>query len=552
MNAHRPGPERDRGVALVLMLVLVVVLGTVTVSVARYATANLVYGQVVERRSNRLTAADAGMRYALDQIKLRARGCVWDDSVHVLPGLTEDFNGSTARVTCQRITSGIDDIQLYAAVMTGEGLPMSGSDAFLLSSQGGSIKKVLGGPVFMQRIDATAFSFDSSSDAAGVRIENGPLLYYDPSPGCTPVAPSTVVARALGKLDFAPELVYGPECINQTWKQKFKSPPIVRDLRLLPVRDGSKPLDGPAVTLASITTASLTAVASTVAPNAYFDVTGSGGCRVFLPGRYTTVPATDGHNAYFMSGDYVLDLPDGSAELVARQGVITAGRVNALIPGSVNERPNTAACQYVQAFDPALDGEGATLYLGRSSRIRVESNGALEIHARRQGSNFVSVQTLCDPHGSSQGSWCRDRSAVGFGGDGALGGWRRSTLDTTTTPQILYTNSGNGKEFVAHALFYAPLATAEFGNVSNSAVQKMLGGLAVGQLVLQSSTSATNFEIAVPTGPVTGRVLVTSEASDGEGTTRIRAVLQYRPYERDVDDRIRINSWRICEDDDCS
>jgi Tfp pilus assembly protein PilV len=554
---HRSNPTsdvRDRGVALVLVLVLVVVLGGVVLSVASYSTASLSYAHVAEARSDRLAAADAGMRYALDQIKLKSRGCVWDDALHNLPGITSDFNGATASVDCQRITSGLDDIQMYAAVMTGAGLPLTGSDSFLLSSQGGSNKKILGGPVYMNRIDPAAWNFDSASTSAGVTIKNGPLLYFDPTVKCIPVKPSVVVTRANNKLNFDPALVYGPECLNQSWETKFPSPYITRDLSLLPERDGALAKAVPSVALSSVTAATLATAIASSTKESYFDVTGEGGCRVFIPGRYTTPPATTNTNAYFLSGDYVFDHPDSNPTLVARQGIVTAGKVNPKIVGSINERPNTEACRDVQQLDPTPAGqEGATFYFAGKSNIRVETNGALEIHARQQGTNFVSVQTLCKTKGNSGGVWCRDPVAgVGFGGDGGLGVTKQSTLNATTTAEILYTNSGNGKEFIAHALFYAPLAEAEFGNVSNTAVQKMMGGLAVSQLILQAATSATNFEIAVPTSPITGEIQVRSTSTGGGGTTSIQAIVEYRPYEKNVDDRLRVNSWRVCEDNVCS
>ncbi len=115
---------------------------------------------------------------------------------------------------------------------------------------------------------------------------------------------------------------------------------------------------------------------------------------------------------------------------------------------------------------------------------------------------------------------------------------------------MLYTDSGNNKEFVAHALVYAPLAQIEFGNVTNTATQRMRGGLIVSRLVLQSSTSATNFEISVPTSPITAEILLTSTAVS-EGLTTVQAVVQYRPYETSVDDRVRVNSWRVCSTASC-
>ena len=199
----------------------------------------------------------------------------------------------------------------------------------------------------------------------------------------------------------------------------------------------------------------------------------------------------------------------------------------------------TAACTTAQTNDPAPAEEtGATFYFAGGAHLNVATQGSIEIHARRQGSDFISVQTLCAPNGD----WCRP------GGDGGLGPAVASTLSapgSSPSDNLIYTDSGNNKEFVAHALVYAPLAQIEFGNVTNTATQRMKGGLIVSRLVLQSSTSATNFEISVPTSPITAEILLTS-TSVSDGRTSVQAVVQYRPYETSIEDRVRVNSWRVC------
>jgi hypothetical protein len=544
--ARRPhSAHPDRGIVLPLVLVITIALGAVIVAVASFATTSLTYGRVAEDRSDRLAAADAGMRYAIDQIKLKARGCVWDDALHELPGITSDFNGATAEVECQRITSGLDDIKLYAAAMTGEGVPASGSDSFLLAAQGGTDSKVLGGPVYMERIDSFAFNFGSGP---GVEIEEGPLLYFDPAVPCTPVKPSVVATRTIDKLIFTPDLIFGPECQNQTWQQKFGSPEIpapLSDPTIYSERDGTTTL-GVAAPLATVTNASLAALAALPGPGSYLDVTDGGGCRVYVPGRYTTPPATNVDGAYFLSGEYIFDFPNTDSTFGVRHGVITAGKPNpaVFLPAEVvdNEIVNTTACDSIQALDPAPE-PGATFYFARNSHMVIETNGSLEIHGRKQGGNFVSVQTLC----KTSDSYCAADGTGGF--NASIAKW--STLNPTDDVEILYTNSGNNKEFVAHGLFYAPLAEAEFGNATNTAIQKMKGGLIVAQLILQSSASATNFEIAVPTSPITGQVQITSTAEKNGKQTSIRAVVEYRPYEALADDRIKVNSWRVCERASC-
>jgi hypothetical protein len=91
----------------------------------------------------------------------------------------------------------------------------------------------------------------------------------------------------------------------------------------------------------------------------------------------------------------------------------------------------------------------------------------------------------------------------------------------------------------------------EFGNVTNTATQKLLGGVVVAHLVLQSSASATNFEIAVPTTPINVKLMLTSTATKN-GTTSIRSIIDYRPFTTSLTDRIAINSWRVCETTGCT
>ena len=73
----------------------------------------------------------------------------------------------------------------------------------------------------------------------------------------------------------------------------------------------------------------------------------------------------------------------------------------------------------------------------------------------------------------------------------------------------------------------------------------MLGGLVVSRLVLQSSASASNFEISVATSPIDVTVLLTATATKNGGTTTIRSVIDYRPYETDIKLRLAITSWRV-------
>ncbi|MFP5488719.1 MAG: hypothetical protein ACLGHQ_10485, partial [Acidimicrobiia bacterium] len=514
MKPHRR--NLDAGTALPLVLVITVVLGAVVLAVSSYATASLKYGHVTEDRSDRLAAADAGMRYALDQIKLR-NGCVFDDTVHVLPGVASSFNGATASVTCQLLSDGLDDGQLFAVVATGENVP---AGDLLLGAQGGGGSdepKTLGGPVYLSRV-----TNESMAMSAPLIIENG-MLYYDAGTGtgsCTSITQASAISMAEGYLEFDPGRVYGPWCLRQSWKEKFLTP-WVPDLTTLPVRNGSVSL------------------ATDPVNGSFTDITESGKtCRVFEPGRYNVPPDVSSTDSYFKSGDYLFAFPNSNAKFDVKGGIATMGKPNPAVTPTGNDRATSAICEAQQAADPATNGYGASVYLAGRSHIEVSANGAVEIHARQQANYYVSVQTLCNP---SPNTWCRhtsDGAPAGFaGGDGNLGGSMVSSLDVaSSSPRVLYTNSGNNKEFVAHGYFYAPLAKAEFGNATSTAEQKLLGGIVAAQIFLQSSASATNFEIAVPTSPLTGTVAVTSTAVKN-GTTQIRAIIEFRYEQENPDDR---------------
>ena len=494
--------RRDAGLALPIVLVLTTAISVVIIALASYTVTNLRYSRITEDRSDRLSAADAGMRYAIDQLRLRNAGCILDTQKAVLPGVQADFNGATASVTCERITSGFEGIQAYAAVLTGEGL---GVNDYLLSAQGGASKpKTLGGPVYMTRLnDGGSSGTGAFSLKAPVRIENGPLLYHD----TTGASPCTSIPSSATPTDvvFEPELIFGPVCVTVGWEELFDSP-TVPDLTGLPIRDGST------------------------------DFTDISGCRVFEPGNYTVPPATSDIDAYFQTGDYVMNF---SSEWQVRKSIVTGGRINPATTSANEIDDTTAACEAQQDADPApADKFGVTIYFADTARLNIATQGSAEFHTREQGASFVNLQSLCTPNGS----WCN------ADGDGGLG--IESTL-TATSAYFVNTDSGNNKELVAHALIYAPLGSLDIGNATNTAEQKMLGGLIVARLQLQSSASASNFEIAVPTSPITAEIALVSTAVKA-GETSVQAVVQYRPYEPMLDDRVKINSWRVCETSSCT
>ena len=340
------------------------------------------------------------------------------------------------------------------------------------------------------RANSSAFNLGPN-----VKIKDGPLYNYDPT--CTtPITTSNLPSQLI----FEPDLIYGPICTTVPWTTLFADP-VVPNLTVTPAFPNQSLAVPPWVL--------------------------SGTCRVFSPGVYTAMPDVGSASAYFKSGNYYflnVDFQVGS--------VMTAGYAD-----NTGIAPNEIAnpdCDAAQAADVQLPANaGATFYFGGTSHITVTPAGSLEINLRKQGTNYVSLQTLCTP--ALAPLWC-DQTG------GATG--VRSTLTGNGGDAIVYTQPGNKKQFVTHGLLHAPTARLEFGNATNSAEQKILGGLVVARLVLQSSASATNFAIQVATSPIDVTVLLTATATKN-GTTTIRAVIDYRPYSTDIKQRLAISSWRV-------
>ncbi|MEY2524763.1 MAG: hypothetical protein QOJ66_3328 [Ilumatobacteraceae bacterium] len=489
-------PDRDRGAMLPIVLVIIVVLALTVIGIATYVETDLQYGRITVDRANRLAAADAVMNYGIDQLKLRNAGCLLSSGSTSLPGLNSPVNGATTSVTCQRVGGGIGDIQAWAAVMTGIGVPTSGSNAWLLSTQSGnSADKILGGPVYMDRVTNQSFAFGPT-----VKIKDGPLYYHDAT-CASPVTPSSLPPELI----FEPKLIYGPICDTHDWTAPtLGADPVVPDLSpftLNPV------------------------------------VTTNGACQVFSPGTYTTALPSLDNSVYFKTGDYYfLNTP-----LTIDHSIVTAGFpdpaiVNATTPAELTNTDCNAAIA-ADGVGKVLPNFGATFYLGGSSYISVNTNGSLEIMPRAHGAfneNYVSIHALCSTTTMPTMAGCDQNGVVGV----------PSTLTATGAQPIVFTASGNQKQLITHGLLYAPTGRLEFGNATASAKQKILGGLVVARLVLQSSASAANFEIHVATSPVDYTVLLIATASK-RGTTTVRAVVDYRPYEDVLDDRLAISSWWV-------
>ena len=465
-HATRPPKTHDQGAILPLVLVMAVVIGMVVVALASYVTSGLKYGNVVEARADRLSAADGGLRYAIERLQNSAyAGCLTNlGNTGFTIDMPVQINGATIDVKCTKGSNSIADIKAWAIVVTGAGVP--GNQWMLQAQGGGGIQKLLGGPVWVSDPGRTDLS-------APVTVEDGDIWYYRAN--CT--NPSLTLDN---DLTFTPSY-RGTICVDKPWNVVYTAPPVGA---FAPVTDvlNTNPLP-----------------------------TMNGTCKVFAPGRYTTMPAL-GANTYFRSGNYYLH--NFTFDIVA--AVVTAGWANHDSYGDQQFIAN-APCDAAIAADKASgSASGATFYLGGGAEIHIGTQGSLEILRRLQGDNLVSIQALA--------TTTANQTASTFG----------------YADNIIETKSGNNSDLAIHGLVWAPYAQMTFGNVTNSANGQLLGGAALSRISLQASASANSFIIRVESSPIAYELRLDSTATkDGQSTT-MTAVVQ-------VDDQgtTAVNSLRV-------
>jgi hypothetical protein len=328
-----------------MVLVMTVVLSAVVVALATYVSAGLRYSTVVEDRADRLAAADGGLRYGIERLKLQAyAGCftTLGNSGYRIP-FPAAVNESDVTVTCRKAGTGFGDVQGWAVIVTGQGVP---ADQPLLLSQGGAGKqKLLGGPVYVSRTKGAAFDLK-----APVEIEDGDLWYSDTTAKCNTVEddPPGVPTN----LTFKP-ILRGMLCLDRPWNSLFTTP--------------------------------TAAIPTTAAPAPVVD---AGGCKVFSPGKYTSHPVLGAAN-YFKSGEYYFE----DVNLVIDRTVVAGWADNAMYGDQqfvTNPKCDTAVYNDRTA---AGSKPGATWYLGGTSTIHIDK-GKLEILRRKQGTSVVSLQAL--------------------------------------------------------------------------------------------------------------------------------------------------------------
>jgi len=449
-----------------MVLVMSVVIAIVIAAVTTYISTGLRYSRVVEEKADLLAAADGGLRYGIGKLSATQYPiCLSAGTSEAMP---VQVNGADVTVTCFEGDNGIGRIKAWAIIVTGEGVP-PGQWMLQSSGAGGAEAKLLGGPVWITDPDASRTDLN-----ADVLIDKGDVWFHRTN--CNSYS-LTIDPR----MTFQPSY-RGPICFNKPWNIVFP-----------------KPATG------AIPTAPLNPVANTTDP----------GCRVFVPGKYTTMPIL-GNNNYFKSGNYYFE----NFTFDVRAAIITAGFAaqNGVDWGDSQFIGNAPCDAQIQA-DQNLGGPaGATFYLGGSAKIEVDNQGKLEIMRRLQADSLVSIQAL----------------------NGVTAPYMNSNIGYNTN--IIWTKSGANSDLAIHGLAWAPFAMMTFGNVTNDANGQLLGGAAFARISLQASASANAFLIRVESSPIAYELKVNATATKNGNSTTMTAIVH-------VDDNQlhAVNSFRVVQ-----
>lgn len=544
--------RNDRGSVLPLVLVFVVVMGAVVAALAGYAAANLRFASVTEGRAYRLSAADAALRNATDQLRAGVAECLFTGQPVELPAVGAEFNGVDASVQCDSVAGVIDAPQLWAVVITGETVDPA---HHLVKTAGGSGNKVIEGLTWLSRLDKTSGGVSvETGPSHALEIRNSSLVYYDDTtdPECTsvPASDPTGPIDLTGEVEFSPALIYRPVCTKTPWTNQpsFDDPPISSDLML-----------------------------SNVNPPP--DVTTYPGCVVYEPGTYidASLPSAMGDDVYFQTGDYLFYSSSASVAQVDFQNAdARAGSIDpALATIPEIDMTGSRCADAIDDDGPDAGGRyGVTFYLSGEAQILIDNNASLEIMPRLQSGQdrtangvatrdlYVSIQSICDPTvfvpDSDGDSWCDTTDQSGAPIVAPITTFAGGVVPPSTLPgyvprsagpglEIIYTAAGANKELVTHGHVYVPTGQVRFDNAAAPATDvRILGGLTVARIDIQVEPSATNFRLGTDTHPVDVEIVLTAAATLDGGTTRMQSVVDYRPNEDRVGDRVDIESWRVC------
>lgn len=457
----------DEGAILILALLFILVISLLTTSVLFRSTVGIKNVNVERGFVSKRYAAEAGLEYAIQQLRLRSNLCPSSPTINgnrLQPSDLLGSNGNTAQVnnpypsvaiSCT-VTSnndvGVNGYGLITRDTSAAGLTVTGAAGEYLK---------IDGPVFLGDLE----------DPLRFDVTNGDVIADQAGTCPTPASITLKVA--------AP---YSLICTTDT-------PP------------------DPVVTLPTV---DLTAQNQTAAKK-----WNKNKCSAFAPGYYKKIDLND--NNYFASGVYYFE----DVDLTLTAASLTGGA-----PSSDEAKTTSASC--LRDDDSAASdidvtgasGTGVKFILGGTSRLIADNpKGVVELFGRKgtvagaagEGTQGVSFMTVRSTVTNAAGFKFK-QSSLGYG-DVVLG------VSNTTG------GGGSKLELVMHGAVDAPDALVKVRN--NKANTQFLAGIVAGQLDISTSANVSGFNVGIHTTPQPRDLKIVSVAG-GSGERTITATATVR------------------------
>lgn len=455
----RPNRQDDDGFVLVLAIIFLGVIALVLTSVIGISTTGVRSVSVGRENLAKRYAADAALKYAVQQLRVKSEACNANPNPLIPPTDFLTSNGGpfstntptpTVTVTCSAggtgTAYGAAGYTLITNDTSSNGISINGAASQTLPVRG---------PVFIA----------SQPSSLPITVTDGDV-WVDRNNGACPSQPSGLIVTA--------PFTYG--CLNA-----LPAPDITLPTMTLRARNG----------LASESTLS------------------TSNCAVYLPGKYTSIDASNYDHVYFASGVYYFQ----NTDLVVTKGELFGGRPYA--PSDILTTGTPCAIDPAPGAIPNSDvnGVGVKIILGGSSRLIADNpSGVIELYSRSavdaatqaaEGTQGVSLMTV--PANAPSGP---------------PNNWVPSPQDYTTFRVGAANTTGNGGQtlsFASHGLVYAPTAYVRLR--SDSSEVQLRGGLSAGRLDISTSANIGGFTLQVDGTRQARRLHVVVTAS-GPGTDK--------------------------------
>jgi hypothetical protein len=470
---NRPTSNED-GVVLIMALVFTIVFALILGALFTNASANLRNTTTVRNNEDKAYAADGGIDWGLQQVRNNDTLCpntlVGTKTLENPPSI----GGLTPTVTCQVISGSVSGFGGWAVVTAGNTFPSF---------------ETLGPQTFEKTITGPVWSSGISNSLDPVQVEDGDVYEQSGPSTCTASSP------APNNLTFTPSPPFGYHCdTSRTINDIVATIPHVQPGLAFGPSATAQPADGDGATSA---------------------------CRVFSPGKYTSLDLLSHGDNYFKSGVYYFQdvtINIDSTALVG--GMPAADETESLTSGCSTDSGN---------------GTGVKFILGGSSKINIGQHGFLTLYSRddnddpsSEGTENISIQTV-------ESDWSNSSSSA----SPPAGTWKVSSLGLTD--RIIDVSNGNTPQMLVYGGVYVRNARI-FINPTNSAVAWLRGGLLTGSLQFRQEATISGVLFSIKTSTEARQVKIVSKVVGASGRQLVSTAIAN--ITNDEGRTLTLSSWR--------